>query len=92
MPVSPRRDPARAPIALAVGSSPCATRRSSEVIEPRPDREASIALLRDAFDMLASEDYELERFFVEVRRATGRPPKARRGGQLCQALIEKLEF
>jgi len=51
-----------------------------------------IELLRDAFDMLASEDYELERFFVEVRHGYWTMPADSPRRALCQALIDKLEF
>jgi hypothetical protein len=63
-------EPARAPIALAVG---LVALRNPElllnVLQPRPDREGVLLLLQDAFDMLSSEDYELERFYVDVRHA-----------------------
>ena len=45
----------------------------------------------EAFDML-SEDFEEERFYVEVRRAYWAAPADRRGAELAEALISKLEF
>jgi HEAT repeat protein len=89
----PSTDPARAPIALAVGTA--AIRNPSillDVLEPRRDRDGVIALLRDAFDMLASEDYELERFYVDVRRAYWTAAAGSPRRQLAEALIAKLEF
>ena len=89
----PARDPARAPIALAVGL--VALRNPQivlDVAEPRKDQQGVMELLRDAFDMLSSEDYELERFYVEVRHAywTAAANSPRR--QLAEALIRTLEF
>jgi HEAT repeat protein len=85
--------PARAPIALAVGR--VALRNPDvvlDVVEPRSDREAVLELMLEAFDMLSSEDYELERFYVAVRRvywsSTADSPRR----QLAEAFIRKLEF
>lgn len=90
---APAREPARAPIALGVGLA--ALRNPAlllDVVEPRPDRDAVILLLQDAFDMLSSEDYELEQFYVEIRRMywSAPPDSARR--RVAEALITKLEF
>jgi hypothetical protein len=89
----PAKEPARAPIALAVGL--VALRNPDlllTVLQPRPDREGVLMLLQDAFDMLSSEDYELERFYVDVRHvywaATPNSPQR----QLAEAMIRKLEF
>jgi hypothetical protein len=62
-----------------------------DAFEARPDLDASIDLLRDAFDMLA-EDFEEERFYVAVRKAywSAAPGSARR--RTAEALIQKLEF
>ena len=89
----PSADPARAPIALGVGR--VALRNPAlllNVLEPRADRDGVILLLQDAFDMLSSEDYQLERFYVEIRRAywSAAPDSPRR--RLAEALITKLEF
>ena len=89
---APARDPARAAIALALGT--VALRNTAvtlKVLEGDPNRDAAIELLRDAFDML-EEDFVEERFFVTVRRgfwqaAPGSPARA-----LAEALIRKLEF
>ncbi len=88
----PATDPARAALALAVGH--VALRNPGVVmtaLEARPARDRAMGVLRDAFDML-NEDFEEERFFVEVRRAywaaaDGSPRRA-----VAQALIEFLEF
>jgi HEAT repeat protein len=90
---TPARDPARAPIALALGLA--ALRNPTVVLdalEPRRDRDDAIKLLRDAFDMLASEDYELERFYVEVRRTYWASPANSPRRQLAEAIIQTLEF
>ena len=46
----------------------------------------------DAFDVLNAEDYELERFFVEVRHVYWAAPENSPRRALAQALIDKLEF
>lgn len=88
----PANDPARAPIALGVG---LIALRSPEtimrVLEPRPDREAAIELIRDAFDML-SEDFEEERFYVAVRRAFWAAPAGSPRRTLAETLIQQLDF
>jgi HEAT repeat protein len=88
----PTYDPARAPIALALGT--LALRNPplvQKVLEKEPLRGPAIELLRDAFDML-EEDFEEERFFAAVRRsywqsAAGTPARA-----ASDALIRGLEF
>jgi hypothetical protein len=42
--------------------------------------------------MLSSEDYELERFYVEVRHAYWASAAGSSEQQLAEALIKKLEF
>jgi len=83
---------ARAPIALGIGlvalKSPQATLR---VLERVGDQEQAILLLRDAFDML-SEDFEEERFFVEIRRVYWDSPEGSARRRLADALIRILEF
>lgn len=89
----PAAEPPRAPIALAVGL--VALRNPTlllDVIEPRSDRDAVMRLLQDAFDMLSSEDHELERFYVHVRRVYWSAPAGSARRQLAEALIQKLEF
>jgi HEAT repeat protein len=88
----PAADPSRAPIALAVGL--VALRNSTlvlDVLETRPDRDAAILVLRDAFDML-EEDFEEEQFYVAVRHAYWAAPAGSPRRQIAAALIEKLEF
>jgi hypothetical protein len=63
-----------------------------DVIEPRPDRDGVLQLLQDAFDMLSSEDYELERFYVDVRHVYWNSPAGSARRALAEALIHKLEF
>ena len=88
----PSVDPVRAALALAVGH---VALRNPDVIlaalESRPTRDRAIEVLRDAFDML-SEDFEEERFFVEIRRAYWAAPEGSARRAVAQALINKLEF
>lgn len=88
----PAVDPARAALALAVGH--VALRNPGvilDVLESRASRDRAIGVVRDAFDML-SEDFEEERFFVEVRRAYWAAPEGSARRAVAQALIEQLEF
>jgi HEAT repeat protein len=88
----PSRDPARAAIALAVGH--VALRNPAvvlDVLEARKSLDQSATLLQDAFDML-SEDFEEERFFVEIRRAYWAAAEGSARRRVTQALIDKLEF
>ena len=88
----PSRDPDRAALALAVGH--VALRNPGvilEALESRGTRDAAIAVLQDAFDML-SEDFEEERFFVEIRRAYWAAADGSTRRAVAQALIDKLEF
>lgn len=88
----PSVDPARAALALAVGH--VALRNPGAILdalETRKTRDAAVAVVRDAFDML-SEDFEEERFFVEVRRAFWAAPEGSARRAAAQLLIEKLEF
>lgn len=89
---APTRDPARAAIALALGTVALRnTPQALRVLETSKARDAGIDLLREAFDML-EEDFIEETFFATVRRsywqaAPGSPARA-----LADALIQKLEF
>jgi hypothetical protein len=88
----PSADPARAPIALALGM---AVLRNPAVVltslESRKDRDAALSLLQEAFDMLA-EDFEEERFYVEIRKAYWSAAAGSPRRQVAEALIQKLEF
>jgi HEAT repeat protein len=89
----PATDPARGSIALAVGlvalRNPSAMLQS---LEGRADRDAAIELLRDAFDLLSSEDFEQELFYVAVRHAYWEAPAGSARRQVAEALIQKLGF
>jgi len=88
----PSVDPVRAALALAVGH--VALRTPGVILdglESRATRDRAIEVLRDAFDML-SEDFEEERFFVEIRRAYWAAPEGSARRAVAQALIDKLEF
>ena len=88
----PATEPARAPIALAVGS--VAMRNPPllvSALETHGDRTGAIELVRDAFDML-EEAYEEEQFFAYVRQAYWKAPEGAPRRDVCAALIEKLEF
>ena len=89
---APTRDPARAAIALALGT--VALRNTPvmlKVLEAPGMLEPGVDLLREAFDML-EEDFEEERFFVTVRRAYWQAPAGSPARTVCDALIRKLEF
>jgi len=86
------RETARGPIALGVGL--VALRQPTlmlTTLEGRKDRDAAMELLRDAFDML-NEDFEEERFFVEVRKAYWAAAAGSTRRTVADALIQKLEF
>ena len=88
----PSEDPARAPIALALGAVALRnTQAALSVLEKRTDRDQAILLLRDAFDML-EEPYEKERFFVAVRRAYWQAAEGSEPRKVAQALITRLDF
>jgi len=83
---------AQAPIALGAGlvalrDTPAMLR----VLAKSPVRDQAILLLRDAFDML-NEDYEEERFFVDVRKAYWAAGEGSPERQVAEALIRVLEF
>jgi HEAT repeat protein len=89
---TPTRDPARAAIALAIGTVALRnTPLTLQVLEKTASRDGALELLREAFDML-EEDYIEERFFATVRRtywdsAADSPARA-----TAEALIRTLEF
>ncbi len=88
----PAVDPARAALALAVGH--VVLRHPGvllDVLVDRPDRRAAMAVVQDAFDML-NEDFDEERFFVEVRRAYWAAAEGSARRAVAQALIDTLEF
>jgi HEAT repeat protein len=88
----PSRDPARAPIALAVGL--VALRNTEQLLAAlasEPDVDAALLLVRDAFDML-NEDFEEERFFVAVRRAFWESPESSARRAIAERLVQTLEF
>jgi HEAT repeat protein len=89
---APARDPARAAIALALGT--VALRNTPlliKLLERQPDPGPAVELLRDAFDML-EEDFEEERFFGTVRRTYWQAPEGSPTRTVTNALIQKLEF
>jgi HEAT repeat protein len=88
----PARDPARSPLALALGT--VALRNTPlvlKVLQSRTDLDQSALLLRDAFDML-EEDFEEERFFAAVRRAYWQATPGSGERRVAEALIKTLEF
>lgn len=88
----PSRDPARAPIALAIGTAAIRNPQFMlQWLESRTDLVDASALLAEAFDML-EEHYEEERFFVTVRRAYWRAAEGSATRKVAAALIGKLEF
>lgn len=88
----PSRDPARAPIALAVAT--VALRNSPlflPVLEAHLDRSGAMTLLAEGFDML-EEDLDKERFFAFARRAYWNASEGSGTKALMQALIRNLDF
>ena len=85
-------DPARAAIALALGT--VALRNTPlllKVFQARPDPKPAILLLGESFDML-EEDLEEERFYVTVRRGYWAAPANAPSRKLAESLIQTLEF
>jgi HEAT repeat protein len=88
----PTRDPARAAIALAVGTMALRnTTVTLKILQGDGMLEPGGELLRDAFDML-EEDFEEERFFVTVRRTYWQSPAGSPARTVAETLIRKLEF
>ena len=88
----PSRDPARAAIALALGT--VALRNASGMLDwiaAREDAPAVADLLRESFDML-EEDLEEERFYVTVRRRYWQAPDGSPLKRAAETLIRTLEF
>ncbi|HQX81753.1 MAG TPA: HEAT repeat domain-containing protein [Vicinamibacterales bacterium] len=88
----PSKDPVRAAVALAVGH--VALRNAGlllSVLETRKTLDQTTDLMLDAFDML-SEDFEEERFFVEIRRLYWAAAEGSVTRRVAQALIDRLEF
>lgn len=89
---APSRDPARAPVALAVGAVALRnTPLALKWLEAAPDPQPALSLIRDAFDML-EEDFEEERFFVTVRRGYWQAADGSPARKVAAALIQTLEF
>lgn len=87
----PSNEPARAPVALMLGSA--VMRNVPLLLDAWPGlpRQPATLLLRDAFDML-EEDYAEERFYAAVRRAFWAAPEGSPARQSAQTLITALEF
>jgi HEAT repeat protein len=88
----PSRDPARAAIALGIGT--IALRNTPfflKALQARPDPKPAIVLLGEAFDML-EEDLEEERFYVTVRRGYWAAPENSPARKLAETLIQTLDF
>ena len=88
----PSQDPVRAPVTLAIG---LVALRNTELmlktLQARPDQDAAIGIVAEAFDML-EEDLEEERFFVAIRKAFWSAPDGSPTRKLCEQLISKLDF
>jgi len=88
----PSVDPARAPMALGLGT--VAIRNTPVMLaflEGSKDAATAIDLIAEGFEML-EEDYEEERFFAAVRRGYWQAAESSATRRIGQALIEKLEF
>ena len=85
-------DPARAPIALAIGA--VALRRPEALLAAlaaRDDLDAALVLVRDAFDML-NEDLAEERFYVALRSAYAVPAAGAARRDIAARAVSILEF
>lgn len=88
----PSRDPARAPIALALASAAVADPAFLlDLFEGRTDLADALTLLVEGFDML-EEDFAEEQFFAAVRRAYWTAPEGSPRRAVVEALITRLEF
>ena len=88
----PTRDPARAAIALAIGTVALRnTPLTLQVLEKTQHRDGALELLGEAFDML-EEDFIEERFFAAVRRTYWASAPDAPARAVAEALIRKLEF
>jgi HEAT repeat protein len=86
------QDPARAPIALALGR--VAVRNPAFTVEALAKVshiDEAVLLLRDGFDML-EEDFEEERFYVTVRRGYWKAASESASRRVANKLISVLEF
>jgi HEAT repeat protein len=88
----PSRDPARAPIALALASVAVADPAFLlDAIEGRSDRANALELLAEGFDML-EEDFAEEQFYAAVRKAYWAAAEQSPRRQLVEAVIARLDF
>lgn len=88
----PSKDPARASIALALGT--VAIRNTSLFLDwlaTRRDAQTIAELLQESFDML-EEDLDEERFFVTVRRRYWQAEEGTPLRNAAEILIKTLEF
>lgn len=89
---APSRDPARAAIALALGTVALRnTPAMLKALEAEPDPKPGIVLIGEAFDML-EEDLAEERFFATVRRGYWAAQEGSPTRKIAAALIQTLEF
>jgi HEAT repeat protein len=89
---APTQDPARAAIALSIGTVALRnTPLTLKVLAGEGMLAPGADLLRDAFDML-EEDFEEERFFAAVRRAYWQAPAGSPARKVAETLIQQLEF
>lgn len=88
----PSKDPARAAIALAIGTvSMRNTTMFLEWASTRKDLDGIAELLSEAFDML-EEDLDEERFYATVRRSYWQAADGSAIKTAAETLIRKLEF
>jgi len=88
----PSKDPTRAPIALAMATIALRnTPMMLTLVEKSPDRDGTLALLAEGFDML-EEDLDKERFFALARRTYWESPATSPRRALMQTIIGKLDF
>jgi HEAT repeat protein len=88
----PSRDPARAPIALALATTAVKNAGFAlTVLEASSNQPGALSLLAEGFDML-EEDYAEEQFFAAVRRSYWAAPEGSPARATVQEVITKLDF
>jgi len=88
----PSKDPTRAPIALALATVALRnTPLTMTLLEKAANRDGTLALVAEGFDML-EEDLYKERFFAFARRSYWESPEGSPRRALMQLLIGKLDF
>jgi HEAT repeat protein len=85
-------DPVQSAITLGIGTVALRSPLTLfHVLERRPDQDAALSLVLDAFDML-SEDFDEEQFYVAIRSQYWAAAEGSTERRTAERLIQKLEF